>query len=396
MPGIAALCVAYLLSQFYRAFLAVMAPVLTTELGMTTEQLGMASGAWFVSFALAQFPIGYGLDTFGPRRTAGALLGLAAGGGAAVFAMASTPIEIIIAMALIGVGCAPVLMGAFFLFARNFSAKGFATLASTFIAVGTLGNIMGSAPLAIAIDRYGWQTVAWFLCVVTTLTALAVLFLVRDPARVTSEGENGTGSYLALMKIPQLWSIFPLVLLGYGVAASVRGLWAGPILRDVYGYGVPEIGTVTFYMAVALSIGSLVYGPMDRLLNSRKIVALSGNAVVLACAVWLATGLPASVTQTSIVFVAIGFFGTTYAVLMAHGKAFIPPEMTGRGVTLMNFFSIGGVGLLQLASGKVVTENTVPGDPQSGYQALFVMYGASLAVALAIYVFARDSRPSEG
>ncbi|MEZ5790315.1 MAG: MFS transporter [Nitratireductor sp.] len=124
MPGIAALCVAYLLSQFYRSFLAVLSPVLAIDLSMTPKELAMASGAWFAAFALAQFPIGYGLDTWGPRRTAGILHGVAAGGGAAVFAMATTPTEIIIAMALIGVGCAPVLMAAFFLFARNFSARG--------------------------------------------------------------------------------------------------------------------------------------------------------------------------------------------------------------------------------------------------------------------------------
>ncbi|MCB1450623.1 MAG: MFS transporter [Nitratireductor sp.] len=395
MPGIAALCVAYLLSQFYRSFLAVLSPVLAIDLSMTPKELAMASGAWFAAFALAQFPIGYGLDTWGPRRTAGILHGVAAGGGAAVFAMATTPTEIIIAMALIGVGCAPVLMAAFFLFARNFSARGFATLGSTFIAVGTLGNIIGSSPLAWAINQYGWHLVAWFLCVFTTLTALAVLFLVRDPERVTGSGPNQNGSYLALMKIPQLWRIFPLILLGYGVAAGVRGLWAGPILRDVYGYDVTAIGTVTFYMAVALSVGSLAYGPMDRLLNSRKIVAMVGNLVVLACAAWLAMGLPVSVTQTSVLFVVIGFFGTSYAVLMAHGKAFVPAEMTGRGVTLMNFFSIGGVGLLQWLGGYVVTHYGVSSDPQAGYQALFIVYAATLAVALVIYGFARDSKPSQ-
>ena len=396
MPGIAALCVAYLMSQFYRSFLAVLSPVLATELGMTTEQLGMASGAWFATFALAQFPIGYSLDTFGPRRTAGVLHGLAAGGGAAVFAMASTPGDIILAMALIGIGCAPVLMAAFFLFARNFSAGGFATLGSTFIAVGTLGNIFGSSPLAWAINQYGWHVVAWFLCVFTTMVAMAVLLFVRDPEKI-GDGEAGSnGSYLALMKIPQLWRIFPLILLGYGVAAGVRGLWAGPILRDVYGYDVAAIGNVTFFMAVALSIGSLAYGPMDRLLNSRKKVAMAGNLVVLACSAWLATGLPASVTMTSILFVLIGFFGTSYAVLTAHGKAFVPLEMTGRGVTLMNFFAIGGVGLLQWLGGYVVTRQTVTGDPQAGYQALFMLYATTLALALLIYAFARDSRPSDG
>ncbi|MEZ5801337.1 MAG: hypothetical protein R3D29_13850 [Nitratireductor sp.] len=62
----------------------------------------------------------------------------------------------------------------------------------------------------------------------------------------------------------------------------------------------------------------------------------------------------------------------------------------------MNFFSIGGVGLLQWLGGYVVTHYGVSSDPQAGYQALFIVYAATLAVALVIYAFARDSKPSQG
>ena len=49
MAGIAALAIGYVLSQFYRSFLAVLTPALTTELGMTKVDLSVASGAWFAS-----------------------------------------------------------------------------------------------------------------------------------------------------------------------------------------------------------------------------------------------------------------------------------------------------------------------------------------------------------
>ena len=66
MAGIAALAVAYVLSQFYRSFLAVLTPALTAELGATKADLSLASGVYFLTFALAQFPIGVSLDRFGP------------------------------------------------------------------------------------------------------------------------------------------------------------------------------------------------------------------------------------------------------------------------------------------------------------------------------------------
>src|SRR4051812_28086533 len=69
------LCLAYVLSQFFRSFLAIVAPNLIAELGLGPAELGALSGIWFGAFAVAQFPIGWGLDTFGARRTiAGAML----------------------------------------------------------------------------------------------------------------------------------------------------------------------------------------------------------------------------------------------------------------------------------------------------------------------------------
>ena len=60
--GIVSLILAYLLSQFYRAFLAVLSPVLQSELGAGPGDLALSSGLWFVAFAAMQIPIGSALD----------------------------------------------------------------------------------------------------------------------------------------------------------------------------------------------------------------------------------------------------------------------------------------------------------------------------------------------
>jgi sugar phosphate permease len=65
--GIATLILGYVLSQFYRAFLAVLTPVLEADLGATKEDLASASGWWFLAFAAMQIPVGVALDRIGPR-----------------------------------------------------------------------------------------------------------------------------------------------------------------------------------------------------------------------------------------------------------------------------------------------------------------------------------------
>jgi hypothetical protein len=120
-----------------------------------------------------------------------------------------------------------------------------------------------------------------------------------------------------------------------------------------------------------------------------------GNLLVAAACAVFAVAMPGEVWAASLLLVCIGFFGASFSVQLAHGRAFIPAHLIGRGVTLMNFFSIGGVGLMQLASGIVVAGFTDPADPATAYHALFSLYTLALLAALAFYAFSKDARPSQ-
>ena len=82
---------AYVLSQFYRTVLAVLAQVLEADIGAGAEALATASGLWFLAFAVMQIPVGWALDHLGPRRVAAVLLAVA-GAGAAVVSVTVLPV----------------------------------------------------------------------------------------------------------------------------------------------------------------------------------------------------------------------------------------------------------------------------------------------------------------
>ena len=395
MAGIAAFAVAYVLSQFYRSFMAVLTPALTAELGATKAELSFASGAFFIAFALAQFAVGVSLDRYGPKRTAAVLLGACGGGGAFLFAAASAPWMITAAMTLIGIGCAPVLMGSLFIFARTYPPARFAVLASWMVAFGTAGNVIGASPLANAAEAFGWRPVMAMLGVFTVLVAGIIMLMVRDPERHAAQGGgSGLGGYLELLRLRVLWPIIPLTALNYAPPAGIRGLWAGPYFADVYGADVLAIGQATFFMALSMVAGAFLYGPLDTIFRTRKWVAVAGNSVGFCALVWLALNPVTNISASTTALIVIGLFGGSYGLLMAHARAFFPEHLTGRGVTLMNFFSIGGVGMMQFATGGVVTASTVPGDPAAAYAALFGFYVVMLGFALLIYLlFARDAKP---
>ncbi len=393
MAGIFILSLAYVFSQFSRAFLAVLTPVLGNDLGMDATGFAYASGAWFVAFALFQFPVGILLDTIGPRRTAGYIFTLFSGGGVFLFATASNPTMIIVAMALIGIGCSPALMAPFYIFVREFDAAKFATLSGTFIAVGTLGNIGSSEPLAAAVEAFGWRNTSYLVGVLVIIIGLGIMTMVKDPERLDNTGQKG--GFLDVLKIRQLWPIFPMVLAGYVAAAGLRGSWAGPMFADLYNFDTLEIGRATLYMAIALAFGTLVYGPLDRVFNSRKIVVMAGNIIVLIACLILVFQMPKDPVWATVAIVIIGFFGSSYAVQMAHGKSFVPIHLAGRGVTLLNFCSIGGAGIFQWISGPIVAASAVDGNPEPQYQALFAFYAFLVGVAIVSYAFAKDAKPDQ-
>ncbi len=383
--GIAALILAYVLSQFYRAFLAVMTPVLKADLGISAADLASASGWWFLAFAAMQIPIGSALDRIGPRLTTGLLMAVGAG-GALLFSQATGALHLKLAMALIGIGCAPVLMASYFIFARQFSPAVFGTLAGLTIGIGSLGNVASALPLSAAVEAFGWRETMLGLAAITGAVALVILALVRDPPRLTSARN---GSLMDLLRIPAIWPILAMMVVCYTPIAGLRGLWVGPYFADVHGADPLEIGRVGLWIGLAMVAGNFAYGPMDRWLGTRKWVIFGGNAVTLACLTglwWFAAAPPATATT---LLVSAGFFGASFPMVIAHGRAFFPPHLMGRGVTLLNLFGIAPIGIAQIVTGRIhaATEATTPAAP---FQAVFLFFAVTTAIGLAVYLLSQD------
>jgi len=385
--GILFLVLGYSLSQFYRSFLAVLTPVLGTDIGATSSDLSFASGMWFVVFAAMQIPVGWALDKLGPRITVVSLLALGGGLGGAIFAMANSPIWVVVAMALFGVAGAPVLMSAYYIFARVFPQAIFATLAGAMIGFGSVGNLAGSAPLAYSVNAFGWRETMWGLALAACVVALALFVFLKDPPKDAAESDQ-KGNLISLLKNRNLLLLFPLMFVSYAPVAGIRGLWAGPYLEDVYGMDQTGIGRATFLMALAMIAGSFAYGPAERLIGSKKRIIMGGNLIVagLCMALWLWP--QTNPLAAAVWFMAIGFFGASFPAMMAHGQMFLPRHLIGRGITLINLFGIGGVGALQfLTSGMARNAGPVASSTPEFYAGLFLIFGLGLLIGCAVYVF---------
>ena len=87
----------------------------------------------------------------------------------------------------------------------------------------------------------------------------------------------------------------------------------------------------------------------------------------------------------------IGFFGASFPILVAHGRSFFPDHLMGRGVTLINLFGIGGVGIMQNVTARVFNAKTAASQgPIVSYNAVILVFCVTLLLGLVIYIFSQD------
>lgn len=393
MAQFAVFLLAYALSQFYRSFLAVIAPELGAEFGLDATGLGTLSMAWFLAFALAQFAVGMALDGIGPRRTMVAFMAVAAG-GAMVFAASRSFAGAIAGMGLIGAGSAAIYMGAVYTFARTLPRERFAQTCSWLLGIGSLGNLFSATPLAYAAETLGWRTTFLAIAALTFLSAVLILLFIRDPAPASTGPGPAVGFWQGLRQlfgISALWPMIPLIFVCYAVMLAERGLWIGPYFSQVHNLAPTERGNAILAMAAAMAVGAILYGPADRLFGTRKWVVIVGT--IVTAGLFAALGLqPAAPLSTALVLTTlVGATGMTYAVLLAHARSFLPESLLGRGITLINFLFFAGAVALQPLSGRIVDALRAAGrTPAEIFATLHWSFAGLLIAALLFYLGSKE------
>ena len=81
-------------------------------------------------------------------------------------------------------------------------------------------------------------------------------------------------------------------------------------------------------------------------------------------------------------------------MVVAHGKSLFPREVVGRGMTLLNMGSMGGVFVTQSVSGLAIDLFAATGGvyPLAAYRLVFALQAAFLVAAAASYLTA--TRPA--
>ena len=385
----------YLVSQFLRNSVGVIAPDLAREIGLSAGEIGLLSSAFFFSFAAAQIPLGIALDRYGPKRCM-LVCATIAFVGTVVFAVAASPSGLIAARVLMGLGSSCYLMAPLALYARRFPPERFTALAGIQIGIGTVGTLLVTAPLAFATATIGWRMTFMAVAGVVIVGAILVMLVVEEKAADRAQHPETFAESLSgvaeVVRMRGFWPLFLMNVVAYSSYVMIVGLWGGPYLTHVYGYGLVTRGELLMFPALSQIAGVVIWGQMQRLTGNYKPLVLAGSLMTAAAVALLAALGKPDPLVLGIWLALFGFFPGFLPVLISHGRSILPPRLVGRGMTLFNIGSMGGTFVAQLASGALI--DLFPAQagvyPLAAYQAVFAAQAVAVLAACAVYARWRE------
>lgn len=344
----------YFISALVRGVTATLAPLFTTELGLTAGDLGLLGGAFFLGFASTQLPLGTALDRHGPKRVQLAFLAVAVIGSVA-FALAGNFVSLAIARALIGVGVSACLMAPLTAFRRSFDTVAQLRANSWMLMSGSVGMVASTLPVQWLLPLIGWRGLFWAVAGWMLLSMLAIARFVPADPPAASRAPGIDSGYAAIWRHPTFVRLAPMGFFHYGGLIAVQSLWAGPWLVEVCGWTAAQAARGLFVINISMLLSFMAWGSVVPRLYARgwtaqSLIARGAPIGLAALALALILG-PQAGAWVWVLFCA----GSTAVSLSqpAVGLA-LPAALAGRALSAYNLVIFLGVFTLQWGIGLAI------------------------------------------
>jgi predicted MFS family arabinose efflux permease len=387
-----ALACGHMLSTLLRTIPAVSLDVMAADFATSPQTLASLTSIYHFAFAASQIPVGAAMDRFGVRPVSLSLLtGTIVGAMASGFA--TGPESFLFGQFLLGVATSGMLMCPMTLAAKQLSPARFGLWSGAILSIGNIGMLLSSSPLAFVVDHLGWRAGFWISASLGVAVAFAVFALVpRQPAAHADQSSplSQMAEVLRLGLSRPLRGLIALSLVSLAASLVLRGLWGGPWLMDVKGLSRIEAGNELGLFTLALIVGPLCIGILDRRLGHRRAVLAASHCLSALLLGLMAAGAPqypisqlfgvaAMPPQYDLVlFVLIGFAVSAQPLLYGMTRQLVDAQNTGKALSAINLAFFLGMALMQSVTGVVAALFGLP--------AVLLFMGAALLVGTLLFL----------
>ena len=250
----------YYISNLLRAITATISPNLISEFNLSAGDLGLLGGGYFLGFASVQIPLGYLLDSKGPKKIVSYFL-LIAIVGIISFSLSQNFTSLLISRILIGVGVGACLMGPLTAYRVWFQDETQQRANSWMLMTGAIGMLSSSLPVQFFLPIIGWRSIFGVLAILTLLSIVLIIIFIPN-----WNNENIQNTYNDKGSLKEVWqnkyfkSLVPMGFFNYGGLFAIQTLWAGPWMVKVSGYTPEESANGLFIIYLSLLFSFLIWG----------------------------------------------------------------------------------------------------------------------------------------
>jgi MFS family permease len=361
---------------FHRLCPAVIALDIQASFGLSGTLLGVLGSAYFYSYAIMQLPTGLMADSWGPRKTVSVFF-ILAGIGSVLMGLAQSLPVAVLGRILVGIGVSTVFVCNFKLLSEWFSTRQFVVMGSAFMAMGGLGALSSSAPLAWVSNTIGWRMTLIAVGGITLLMAVFVYAFVRNRPPDMGLPPIKPDRDEAQIKIG--------LLSGMKMVITSGRVW--PITIWAF-LSKTAAGAVLSTFALAMIFGSPFLGWLSNRFGRKPV--LIGCSMTMITVTGLMSWFVDTLPMPALYILFFCFFVTGGAIgpiVAAISKELFPIAISGTSVGIVNLFPFAGATFFQILIGAVLTSQshgqTRYATISYRYMFLICLTGATLSLVAA-------------
>jgi len=369
-----ALASGHMLSTLLRTIPAISLDVMATDFGTAPQKLASLTSVYHFAFAASQIPVGAAMDRFGVRPVSLSLL-IGTVFGALASGLATGAESFLFGQFLLGIATSGMLMCPMTLAAKNMTPARFGLWSGIILSIGNIGMLLSSSPLAFVVDRWGWRAGFWIAAGFGIAVALAVCALVPRQEAAHADRSSPLEQMTEVIRLGlsrQLRGLIAVALVSLAASLVLRGLWGGPWLMQIKGLTRIEAGNELGLFTLALIVGPVLIGILDRSVGHRREMLAATHLVAVLALVLMAAGAPQFPVSNlfgvammpaqydGVLFVVIGIAISAQPLLYGMTRQMIDPQNSGKALSAINLAFFLGAALMQSSTGVVATIYGLP------------------------------------
>ncbi|ORJ92520.1 4-hydroxyphenylacetate permease [Prescottella equi] len=317
--------IAYVISYIDRANLGYVAKPLSADLGVTSAQIGLAAGLFFIGYILVEVPSNMMLRRFGARLWISRII-ISWGIVTALTGAVHTATQLYIARLALGFAEAGLAAGILLYLTFWFPKKQRAWAMSTFFLMIPLSGIVG-APIAAALLKWGssllgidgWRSLFVVEGILTVIVGLIILATLPDrPNRAKWLSQDERDHLSAVLESEAAQQVSHGAATGMREALLDKKVWALALAFFGIVFGLYPIAFFLPTMIDNLS-GSLGGAQVSSVL----LAAIPSAFAILVMLIWSRVAITRSAVFSTTAPMALGAVGLLIATFTQNGILFI-------------------------------------------------------------------------